>query len=122
MARRPTSRRRAAVAFALVVCVTLLPSLARAQSRFALELDIGAQAPLSSSVHNVVSLDTEAESGDAAIGTPRLSNRQNSLGLHLGFTALVSTLEIRYRIEGFSWRGARTVCVGDRQARQLPNG
>lgn len=93
-----------------------------AQSRFALEVDVGAQLALSPSIHRVVSLDVEAADGATATGTPRLSDRLNSPGLHIGVTALVSTLEVRYRLESYGWRGARTRCVGDREAQLLPNG
>lgn len=104
------------------VVVALAAPEASAQSRFGLELDFGGQFPLSPSVRSVVSLDSETDVGQQAVGVPRLADRLNRPGFALGATALVSTLEIRYRFERFAWRGARVRCVGDRQAQQLPNG
>lgn len=93
-----------------------------AQSRFGLELDLGADAPLGPTMRSVISLETQPEAGDEAVGVPRLSNRRNRVGVHAGLSAHVGTLEVEYRFERLAWNGARVQCVGDREARQLANG
>lgn len=106
----------------LLLLLLAFPAAVNAQARFALELDVGGQLPLSPSRHGLVALDVNSGSGDTTVGIPRLSNWTNTLGLHLGVSALVSTIEIRYRIEGFAWRGEKPLCQGDRPATELPNG
>ncbi len=107
---------------AVALLMLTFPSAVHAQARFALELDLGGQLALSPSRHGLVALDVDSGAGDTAVGTPRLSNWTNTPGLHLGVTALVSTMEVRYRFEGFGWRGERPLCVGDRLATELPTG
>ena len=107
---------------AIVCFILILPTLGNAQSRFGLELDLGADVPLGPTMRSVVSLETQPDSGDEAVGTPRLSNRRNHVGVHAGLSAHIGTLEVEYRFERFGWNGARVQCVGDRDARQLPNG
>ena len=117
------SIRRMRILRTAIACLLLaLPSLSHAQSRFGLELDLGADVPLGPTMRSVVSLETQPDSGDEAVGTPRLSNRRNRVGVHAGLSAHVGTLEVEYRFERFAWNGARVRCLGDRDARQLPNG
>lgn len=99
-----------------------LAATASAQSRFGLELDLGADVPIGSTMRSVVSLESQPDAGGEGVGTPRLSNRRNRPGVHAGLSAHVGTLEIEYRFERFPWNGARVRCVGDREARQLANG
>jgi hypothetical protein len=120
MSLRTLQTRIAALSFAVIAAAG---APVQAQSRFALELDLGFDQPLSPSVHDAVLL-SDAESGEtsASAGTPILVNRLNRPGFHVGVSALISTLEVRYRFERFAWRGARALCEGDREAARLPNG
>lgn len=113
---------RATASLALATIACLWATSAAAQSQFGLQLDVGGDLALGPSVRSVVSLDTEADSGDESVGVPRLSDRRNRVGLHAGLTAHIGSLAVAYRFERFAWNGARVRCVGDRDARQLPNG
>ncbi|MFT6400372.1 MAG: hypothetical protein ACJAYU_005143 [Bradymonadia bacterium] len=113
---------RAIASLALATLLCLSAATANAQSQFGLQLDLGGDIALGPTVRSVVSLDTVADSGDESVGIPRLSDRRNRVGLHGGLTAHIGSLAVAYRFERFSWNGARVQCIGDRDARQLPNG
>lgn len=114
------TRSLALLAVALMLLVS--GSDAHAQARFGLELDLGASAPLSASLRNVVALDATATEDGTLVGTPSLERRTNQLGFRFATTAHVGTFEFRYSFERFGWRNRLVDCVGDRSASQLPNG
>jgi hypothetical protein len=112
----------AAIRIALAALLVCVACTARAQSRFALGVDTGADVPLSSQVQNAALLPGATSEEGGATGLPLTVDRLARPGFHIGISAHVSILELRYRYERFAWRGARTACVGDRDAVRRPDG
>jgi len=104
----------------VLVALTLLAASASAQTRFGLQVQGGAIAPMSAYVHTELPSGTSVTAGERI--TPRLVDQHNSLGFQLGTTFLFGGLEIRYTFHRMGWDREVTLCEGTGEAVVMSTG